>query len=389
MFAPQHIDATAGDFEGNGGRGRHLLLPGSPGRAAAIAERFEGATVKPHPRGHDLHLGSLRGEDGRVDVGCIATGMGGPSVEIILSELLELGARSLLRVGTAGSLQPWVGVGDVVIATAAVRDEAAGDDYLPREIPAMASLSMVDRLRAASSRLSMDSRTHCGVVHSKSTLYAREFGRGPLGAEHDAHKQLLRAGGVLASEMECATTFVMAMEADRRARIADPEGGVEVGAALAIIGGADEGFAEGTWCQRRSTRRSTWRCRRFRGDGARCVTGGAAGAALLQLDEAVGGAAVARHLVAVVTLLVVAGLNDPVAAGGSHGLAAGGAGSGFTAEVEPVVAELPFGVLHHSVAAVGRKGAVGIAGAVAPVVDAVVARLDVADDSVPALGDTH
>lgn len=250
-FVPQHITAQPADFEGNGGRGRYLLLPGSPGRAAAIAQRFEGATVKAHPRGHDLHLGSLPASDGaggRVDVGCIATGMGGPSVEIIVSELLELGARSLLRVGTAGSLQARVAVGDVVIATAAVRDEAAGDDYLPREIPALASLAMVDRLRSASARLAMDGRIHCGMVHSKSTLYAREFGRGPLAAAHAAHRQLLRAGGVLASEMECATVFVMGMAADQQARLQPPPlpaGGVEVGAVLAIIGGADDGFADG------------------------------------------------------------------------------------------------------------------------------------------------
>jgi len=247
-FAPQHITAEPADFEGNGGAGRHILLPGSPGRAASIAQRFEGATVKPHPRGHDLHLGTLPvagGAGGDVDVACIATGMGGPSVEIILTELLELGARSLLRVGTAGSLQARVAVGDIVIATAAVRDEAAGDDYLPREIPALASLPMVDRLRAAAATLGMDDRTHCGPVHSKSTLYAREFGRGPLGAEHEAHKRLLRAGGVLASEMECATVFVMGMAADQAARALDPARGVDFGAVLAIIGGADDGFADG------------------------------------------------------------------------------------------------------------------------------------------------
>lgn len=244
-FVPQHITAEPADFEGNRGRGRHLLLPGSPGRAAAIAERFGGATVKTHRRGHDLHLGTVAGPDGPVDVGCIATGMGGPSVEIIVTELLELGARSLLRVGTAGSLQTRVAIGDVVIATAAVRDESAGDDYLPREIPALASLSMVDRLRAASGRLGMDGRTHCGVVHSKSTLYAREFGRGPLADEHVKHKALLRAGGVLASEMECATLLVMGMAADQAAQLRQPPQRVEVGAALAIIGGADDGFAEG------------------------------------------------------------------------------------------------------------------------------------------------
>lgn len=243
-LSPQHISAEPADFEGNAGRGRHLLLPGSSGRAEAIAARFEGASVKRHPRGHDLHLGTLPGPDGPVDVGCVATGMGGPSVEIIVTELLELGARSLLRVGTAGSLQQRVALGDLVIATAAVRDEAAGDDYLPKSFPAQASLGMVDRLRQASLRLASVPPVHCGVVHSKSSLYAREFGRGPLADDHARHKRLLRDGGVLASEMECATLFVMGAVAHQRAQLQQPPASVEVGAVLAIIGDADEGFAD-------------------------------------------------------------------------------------------------------------------------------------------------
>ena len=243
VFAPHHIDATASDLAGNGGRGRVVFLPGSPGRAAQIAARFSNARVRPHPRGHDLHLGTLDGPGGTVDVGCVASGMGGPSVEIIVTELLELGCGALLRVGTAGSLQRRVKVGDLVIATAAVRDEGAADSYLPRSIPAVASLSMVDGLRGAASALGY--AAHAGVVHSKDALYAREFERGPRAAEHAEHKRLLKAAGVLASEMECATLFVMAMVADQAARSAEPARSVEVGAVLAIIGGTEEGFAEG------------------------------------------------------------------------------------------------------------------------------------------------
>lgn len=244
-FVPHHIDATPEDFEGNGGLGRHILLPGSPGRAAAIAERFDDHRVKPHPRNHDLHLGTLPGPDGPVDVGVVPTGMGGPSVEIIVSELLELGARSLLRVGTAGSLQPRVHVGDLVIATSAVRDERAGEDYLPREFPAVASLGVIDRLRLSADALGLRERTHCGTVHSKDSLYAREFQRGPLGERHEEYKRLLRAGGVLASEMECATLFVMGAVAHHAGQLKSPPVEVQVGAVLAIIGGADEGFAGG------------------------------------------------------------------------------------------------------------------------------------------------
>lgn len=244
-FIPHHISAEPADFEGNAGRGRFILLPGSPGRAAEIAEHFSEHRVKPHPRGHDLHLGVLSGPAGAVDVGVVASGMGGPSVEIIVSELLELGARRLLRVGTTGTLQPRVHLGELVIATAAVRDERAGTDYLPLSFPAVASLAMVDRLRGAASALGLSDRTHCGTVHSKDSLYAREFQRGPRGDEHAEFKRLLRSGGVLCSEMECATLFVMGAVAHHEAQQCAPPQAVEVGAVLAVIGGTEEGFGSG------------------------------------------------------------------------------------------------------------------------------------------------
>lgn len=242
-FTPHHITACADDMRGNGDQGRCLLLPGSPGRAAAIAERLDNVTVKPHPRGHDLHLGTLAGPSGPVDVGVVATGMGGPSVEIILTELLELGARFVLRVGTAGSLQERVAIGELVIATAAVRDDGAGQHYLPAEFPAMASLEVVDRLRAAVAARPATT-AHCGAVHSKDSLYAREFSRGPLGAEHARYEELLKAGGVLASEMECATLFAMAQVAHQAGMVRRPAEPVLSGAVLAVIGDTQHGFAE-------------------------------------------------------------------------------------------------------------------------------------------------
>lgn len=249
-FQPHHINATSGDLQGNNGRGRCLLLPGSPGRAEAISQRLTGVTVKRHPRGHDLHLGTLTESGGSVDVGVVATGMGGPSVEIIVTELLELGGRFLLRVGTAGSLQDRVRIGDLVVATGAVRDDGAGRDYLPVEFPALASLELIDRLRQGAGT-ETDSATaphhpgatHCGVVHSKDSLYAREFSRGPLGAEHGRYEALLKAGGVLASEMECATLFAMASVAHQAGMLQTPPRPVLAGAILAVIGDTQHGFA--------------------------------------------------------------------------------------------------------------------------------------------------
>jgi uridine phosphorylase len=124
-YTPHHITATAADMVGNGSCGRYWLVPGSMERSAAIAESLTDVSVRESPRGHHAYLGNLEREGGQapVQVGVVSTGMGCPSVDIILTELIRLGGRRFVRVGSAGGLQPHrgVGVGTVVIATGAMR----------------------------------------------------------------------------------------------------------------------------------------------------------------------------------------------------------------------------------------------------------------------------
>lgn len=260
-FVPEHLAATHDDFEGNGGRGRVVLLPGSPGRAERVAERLEAVEVRRHPRGHHVFLGKAppppkRGAprassaqttvesafDTGVDIAVVPTGMGAPSTEIIVTELLRLGARELLRIGTAGSIQPWVKVGDFVIASAAVRDESTTRDLLPPEFPALASLAWVRSLEEAARATGYTERTHTGSVHTKASLYAREFEAGPLAAEHRRYKELLVRARVLASEMEAAALFVLAgLPLDGSPPLASHP--VNAGALLAVVGDVEQGFA--------------------------------------------------------------------------------------------------------------------------------------------------
>lgn len=234
---PIHLDAQPADFEGNDGKGRFLLLPGSRDRAEKIASLFHNVRVNRHPRGHDLHLGCFTHAGKQMDVGVVSTGMGCPSLDLIVSELIALGAKVLLRVGTSGSLQPHVKTGDVVVATAAVRDEATSDHYLPREFPALAAWSLVLAIQRASEKLSLRGTVHFGPVHTKDSLYARELGWGPLAAEHKRYSALLTSAGVLASEMECAHLFVLGQLGAEAVGMPVLSGGV-----VAVIGDHDTAF---------------------------------------------------------------------------------------------------------------------------------------------------
>ena len=208
-FIPFHINANANDLAGNNDIGRYVFLPGSDGRAKEIAQHFNNVTVKSHPRGHHLYLGTLSGDNHTIDVAAVSSGMGCPSMEIILHELYHLGAKRFLRVGTAGSLQPGiVGIGSIVNAIASVRDERTTSDYVPLEIPAISSFEFTAAMMHSAKKLGLLDKIHSGTVHCKSSFYAREFGAGPSRNTNITYLELLSRYGVLASEMETAALFI-------------------------------------------------------------------------------------------------------------------------------------------------------------------------------------
>jgi len=112
----------------------YLLLPGDPARAARIAQRLD----SPREIAKNREFYSYRGLYKGVPVGVLSTGIGAPSAAIACEEAIRAGAKVLIRVGTAGSLQDGVGDGDLVVALGAARCEGTTPRLLPLELPAVA-----------------------------------------------------------------------------------------------------------------------------------------------------------------------------------------------------------------------------------------------------------
>jgi len=236
-----HLGIGSDALEGNGDLGRYVLLPGSAGRASQIAARFSDSRCLNNPRGLDVHLGQLRRDGRSIDVAAVASGMGCPSVDIVVTELVQLGARRLLRVGTAGAMQATLRPGDLVVATAAVRDEATSDVYVPREFPAEADALWVQMLCGAARRLGHAQRTYRGVVHSKDAFFGRERhgARYARSVENQQYMEVLRRSGVLATEMEVAHLFVLGAvlgDAAHSLSSAPGETALRCGAIVAVVG---------------------------------------------------------------------------------------------------------------------------------------------------------
>jgi uridine phosphorylase len=244
-FKAEHINAIEDDLIGNGDIGRYVLLPGSDGRAKNIAEHFDNLVVKQHQRAHNLYLGTLSCDGKMIDVATISSGMGCPSIEIILHELFQLGAKRFLRIGTGGSLQAErIKIGDIVNAQAAVRDEDTTTHYAPLEFPAIASLEFTSSIMLAAEKIGLANKLHTGIVHCKSSLYAREFSAGPRADENNAYINLLSRTGVLATEMESSALFIQSQIYNHQLlqKGNSPHHRVLAGAILAIVATPENHF---------------------------------------------------------------------------------------------------------------------------------------------------
>ena len=111
MSAPIHLRPATELAE-------RVLLPGDPHRALAVAQVvLDQPLMFNHARGLWGYTGTAR--DGE-PLSVQSTGMGGPSAAIVVEELLDLGARTLIRIGTCGALGPGAELGELVVATEVV-----------------------------------------------------------------------------------------------------------------------------------------------------------------------------------------------------------------------------------------------------------------------------
>ena len=193
-----HVGLAKGEVGG------YVLVPGDPGRTPLIAKHLEGAREVAFSREYRTFTGSLGG----VPVSTVSSGMGGPSVAIMIEELSELGVHTFLRVGTCGGAQPEIKMGDLVIGLGSVRTEGTPNGYVPPEYPAVASLDVVNALVEAAE--ASRSRHHVGIIRSVDALYS-DLVPDTMPRPHlrDELEMWARAG-VLCNDMESSTLFVVA-----------------------------------------------------------------------------------------------------------------------------------------------------------------------------------
>ena len=189
----------------NGDVGEYVILPGDPKRCKKIAEYFDNAEFIADNREYTTYTGYLDG----TKVSVTSTGIGGPSAAIAMEELVKVGAKTFIRVGTCGGMDLNVKGGDIVIATGAIRMEGTSKEYAPIEFPAVANLDITCSLVEAAKKLNYT--YHTGVVECKDSFYGQhDPQRMPVNYELLNKWEAWKKLGCLASEMESAALYIVA-----------------------------------------------------------------------------------------------------------------------------------------------------------------------------------
>ncbi|MDR0222883.1 MAG: nucleoside phosphorylase [Oscillospiraceae bacterium] len=206
-----HLRVTAGQV------GKYAILPGDPGRVLKIAAYLDEPEHMASNREYVTYTGGLDGEP----VSVVSTGIGGPSAAIAVEELFRCGCRVFIRVGTCGGINAKVTGGDLVIVSAAVRGDGASKEYLPPDYPAAADFGVVTALAEAAKELSTGGEGdsfHVGVAQSKDSFYGEiEPGKMPVADFLTSRWDAFVKCGCLASEMEAAAIFAVALARGARA----------------------------------------------------------------------------------------------------------------------------------------------------------------------------
>jgi len=200
---------------GPGELAEYILLPGDPDRTSRIGARLDSIELERQNREFATVTGSYRGQ--RVSV--VSTGIGSDNVEIVVAEILAITERpTFIRVGSCGSLQPEIGLGDLIISSGAVRLETTTSYFVHDGYPAVADYEAVVALVEAADRLGH--RAHVGITATAPGFFGAQGRPIPqLPIRYPDLAEEMARQRVLNFEMEASALLVLAGLANSRAGV--------------------------------------------------------------------------------------------------------------------------------------------------------------------------
>jgi len=173
------------------------LVVGDPNRVLDVDEYMQNVRELGFFREYRTIIGEYNGKQITIS----SHGVGGSGANICFHELFRCGVRYIIRSGTCGAMQKEIRDGDLIIGTAAIREDGASEHLAPMSYPAVADRGVSAALAASAAVFGIPC-PHEGLVLTQAYFYP-----GILSSEIDFW---LKTGLVSCVEMEYATMLVMA-----------------------------------------------------------------------------------------------------------------------------------------------------------------------------------
>lgn len=173
---------------------KYAIMPGDPARLDRIAPFLENVKELGFNREYRCLIGTYKG----VKILAISTGMGGASTAIAVEELKNIGVEAMIRIGSCGTIKPFVKVGDLILVNAAVRDDGASQTYVNLKYPAVPDTFLFNYCIEAASENKCP--YHIGLARSHDSFY--------IDNEDDINNFWAKQG-ILGSDMETASLYTV------------------------------------------------------------------------------------------------------------------------------------------------------------------------------------
>ncbi len=173
------------------------MVVGDPERADEAAKLLEGPEVIWNNREYRAYSGLYH----RLPVTVCSHGVGSTGATFCFQQLIQAGAKTIIRAGTCGGMVAEIDNGSQVIATGAIRADGASNYLIPVEYPALADRRVILALENAA-REEKQVKFYTGVVLTVAVFYPTPF----IPSQHPMWQQ----AGAVGVEMELAPLLVLA-----------------------------------------------------------------------------------------------------------------------------------------------------------------------------------
>ena len=179
----------------NGDISRNCIIAGEPERVLRIASMLKDSKKVSDNRGYVVYNGSYEG----IPLTIACTGIGGPSAAIALEELINAGAKTIIRVGSGALLRKEMNTGDAVISTGVCKEEKGTLAYAPEGFAAVPDYEVLNAL--IESAKESGRKFFYGVTMCTDGFYA---------PSHRGKMLEWAKMGVIGSDMESSMLFTIA-----------------------------------------------------------------------------------------------------------------------------------------------------------------------------------